>query len=74
MHIIDEDHPTIPMDFRRAPKPLPPMPYSPVSYEAHTAEEDDYQTLDGSLEMLGRVLIGAALIVASIATVALVTL
>jgi hypothetical protein len=75
MLITDEDRPT---DFRRAPQPMPPMPFSPVSYEAHTAEcaepEYDDPARDGSLEMLGRVLIGAALVIVSIATVLLVVL
>ena len=66
MHITDEDKhkPTV-------------MPYIGLRYEQHTAEcADDYDdpARDGSLEMLGRVLIGAALVVTAIATVALVTL
>ena len=67
MLITDEDRPaTVPMDYR------------PLRYEHHTAEcaepEYDDPARDGSLEMLGRVLIGAALVVSAIATVALVTL
>ena len=72
MHLIDEDRPAA--DFRRAPQPLPPMPFAPIRYEQHTAEcAEDYEdpSLDGSLEMLGRVLIGAALIVTAIATAAI---
>ena len=67
MHIVNEDRPaTAPMDYR------------PLRYEQHTAEcaepEYDDPSLDGSLEMLGRVLIGAALVIVSIVTVLLVAL